>query len=411
MNIPMYTPLRDYQLNKDRYQSKINQVLDHGIYINGPEITELEQKLAKYVGVDHCITMANGTDALLVALMALGVKPGDQVITVAHTWISTAEVISVLGAVPLFVDIDPATFLMDLSEIDRVMEYYQNDDPQRPVGIIYVSLYGQMENPAKICQIAKKWDLWLIDDGAQAFGAEFKAEGDEDVEGGDGDEGGKGGDGDDGDEGEGKGEVIRCGMWGDVSCTSFFPSKPLGGYGDSGACFTKSKAMADKLKAIKSHGGLRRFEHQYVGLNARMDTLQAAILLVKLEEFVSDRGLARRREIANFYDRELSGISGLHIPKRTCKYDGHAWAQYSMLVDRVDIQRDAVVETLKSKGIHVAVFYPKGLHQQVAFGQVGITILPETEWVCDHVLNLPLFPELTQDELNWIVTVIKEIFA
>jgi UDP-2-acetamido-2-deoxy-ribo-hexuluronate aminotransferase len=323
--------------------------------------------------------------------MALGVKPGDQVITVAHTWISTAEVISVLGAVPLFVDIDPATFLMDLSEIDRVMEYYQTGpddgpDPKKPVGIIYVSLYGQMEDPAKICQIAKKWGLWLIDDGAQAFGAEFKAD-------------------------QVSGEVIRCGMWGDVSCTSFFPSKPLGGYGDSGACFTKSKAMADKLKAIKSHGGLRRFEHQYVGLNARMDTLQAAILLVKLEEFVSERGLVRRREIANFYDRELSGISGLHIPKRTCKYDGHAWAQYSMLMDRSDLQRDAVVETLKSKGIHVAVFYPKGLHQQVAFGQVGVTILPETEWVCDHVLNLPLFPELTEDELNWIVAVVKDIFA
>jgi UDP-2-acetamido-2-deoxy-ribo-hexuluronate aminotransferase len=388
MNIPMYTPLRDYQLNKERYQAKINQVLDHGIFINGPEITELEQKLAKYVGVDHCITMANGTDALLVALMALGVKPGDSVITVAHTWISTAEVISVLGAIPVFVDINPDTFLMDLNEIDRVMGYYSDDDEKkRPVGIIYVSLYGQMEDPVRICEMAKKWGLWVIDDGAQAFGAEFKS-----------------------DQEEGQ-TVIKCGSWGDVSCTSFFPSKPLGGYGDSGACFTKSKAMADKLKAIKSHGGLRRFEHQYVGLNARMDTLQAAILLVKLEEFESERGLARRREIANFYDRELSGVRGLIIPKRTCKHDGHAWAQYSLLVDRLDLQRDVIVETLKTKGIHVAVFYPKGLHQQVAFGQVGMTILPDTEWVCDHVLNLPLFPELTDEELNWIVQVVKEIFA
>lgn len=401
MNIPMYTPLRDYQANKERYQTKINQVLDHGIFINGPEIVELEQKLAKYVGVDHCITMANGTDALLVALMALGVKPGDSVITVAHTWISTAEVISVLGAVPVFVDINPDTFLMDLSEIDRIMGYYSVDPNyasttgiKKPSGIIYVSLYGQMEDPQHVTDMAKKWGLWVIDDGAQAFGAEFKSDVADSI--------------------TPKNSIIRCGAWGDVSCTSFFPSKPLGGYGDSGACFTTSKAMADKLKAIKSHGGLRRFEHQYVGLNARMDTLQAAILLVKFEEFVSSNGLQRRREIANFYDKELQNIQGLTIPKRTCTYDGHAWAQYSLLVEdnnKNNLTRDEIVDALKSKGIHVAIFYPKGLHQQHAFGQVGITLLPETEWVCDHVLNLPLFPELTQPELDWIVQVLKDIMA
>ena len=379
--IQMYTPLRDYAENRDKYQQAINTVLEHGLFINGPEISELEDKLASYSDVKHCVALSSGTDALLVALMALGVKPGDEVITVAHTWISTAEVISVLGAKPVFVDIHRDTFLMDLQEIDNLMETKVKNGEKMPVGMIYVSLYGQMQDPRDVMKIAKKWNMWCIDDGAQAFGAEFVAD---------------------------DGSVVRCGGWGDVSCTSFFPSKPLGGYGDSGACFTNDDELDLKLKAIRNHGGLKRFHHTLVGLNARMDTIQAAVLLVKFDVFCSEDGLEKRRQIADYYDRGLSNIDGLVIPKRI---EGvkHAWAQYTMLVTKNGVKRDDVVEALKERGINVAVFYPKGLHEQVAFDQIGQNYLPNTEWVCDHVLNLPLFPELTEEELSRIVKSVKEI--
>jgi len=372
--IPMFTPLRDYGEHREEYQENINRVLEHGRFINGPEIAELEGKLAEYVGVKHCVAVASGTDALLVGLMALGVKPGDEVITVAHTWISTAEVVAVLGAKPVFVDIDPETFLMDLDRVEELVT-------DRTVGIIYVSLYGQMENPTKICQLAERLGLWVMEDGAQSFGSYHQS---------------------------GNDKVMSC-SWGQVGCTSFFPSKPLGGYGDSGACFTDDDEMALKLKAIKNHGGLARFQHQYVGLNARMDTIQAAILLVKLKSFISG-GLARRREIADFYDRELSGVEGLTIPKRV-EGNAHAWAQYSLLLTKDGFDRDTVVSQMKEKGVAVAVFYPKGLHEQVAFGQVEEMVgkLPNTDYVCGHVLNLPLFPELEEEELNRVVAVVREI--
>lgn len=365
----MFTPLRDYHLHQDEYQQKINQVLNHGRFINGSEISELEHDLANYVKVKHCIAVSSGTDALMVALMALDVKPGDEVITVAHTWISTAEVIGVLGAKPVFVDIDPQTFLMDLSLVkEKVTDH--------TVGIIYVSLYGQMGCPEETCQLAKDLGLWLIEDGAQSFGCQDRN------------------------------GVISC-SWGDVGCTSFFPSKPLGCYGDSGACFTNSDQLAEKIRAIKSHGGLVRFEHQYLGLNARMDTIQAAILQVKLKYFI-EYGLERRREIANYYSRELSEINGLQVPK-VIEGMKPAWAQYSMIVSREDLNRDRLVKQLAEHDIHVSVFYPKGLHQQPCFGQVGKVQLPQTEYVCNRVLNLPLFPELTQDELERIVEVVKKI--
>lgn len=375
--IPMFTPLRDYQNHGDKYREKINQVLEHGRFINGPEINQLEKKLAKYVGVKHCVAVSSGTDALLVGLMALGVKPGDEVITVAHTWISTAEVISVLGAKPVFADIDRQTFLMDLNKVEELVT-------DRTVGIIYVSLYGQMENPNTICQLAERLGLWVMEDGAQSFGSYHQFE---------------------------DGTKMMSGSWGQLGCTSFFPSKPLGGFGDSGACFTNNDQMALKLRAIKNHGGLARFQHQYVGLNARMDTLQAAILLVKLENFVSG-GLTRRREIADYYDQKLSGIDGLMIPKRVSG-NSHAWAQYSLLLTKGGLDRDQVVDQMKEKGVAVAVFYPKGLHQQEAFGQVEEMVgkLPNTDYVCAQVLNLPLFPELEEKELERIVSVVREILS
>tara|TARA_R100001163_G_C5068434_1_gene208715 strand:+ start:13297 stop:14478 length:1182 start_codon:yes stop_codon:yes gene_type:complete len=390
-DVPMFTPLRDYNQNKEKYQTAINTVLEHGRFINGPEIGELEEKLANYIKVKHCIAVSSGTDALLVALMALNVKPGDSVITVAHTWISTAEVISVLGAKPIFVDINPDNFCLNMDLVQELMIKKREKGEKLPVGIIYVSLYGQSEDPEKICKIARDNNLWVIEDGAQSFGSVHTN--------------------------TKTGKKTPSCSWGDVGCTSFFPSKPLGGYGDSGACFTNNDEMASKLRAIKNHGGARRFCHTYVGLNARMDTIQAAVLLVKFGTFVEGGGLNARRKIANIYDEQLNEIKGLTLPHKVEGVE-HAWAQYSMLVSDELMQqkgytnRDAIVEKLKESGIQVSVFYPKGLHLQEAFKD-NMEIykdLGTTEYVCDHVLNLPLFPELTDQELNKIVNTIKSIF-
>jgi UDP-2-acetamido-2-deoxy-ribo-hexuluronate aminotransferase len=380
--IPMYTPTREYNNHKDEYDSAINDILTSGAFINGPQIQQLEKKLAEYVGSNYCITTANGTDSLLVALLALDVKPGDEVITVAHTWISSSEVISLIGAVPVFIDIDPETFIMDLNLIESHIT-------AKTVGILPVNLYGNMVDIDLISQIAKRNKLWIIEDAAQSFGSSLTL----------------------------NHKTYKSGYWSTIGCTSFFPSKPLGAFGDAGACFTNDKELALKLTAIKNHGGLARFNHQYIGLNARMDTIQAAVLLVKLKYF--DPAIKRRQEIADYYTNKLSNIKGIATPKYI---DGLecAWAQYSLLVTNNNInnnnsdnisRRDTIVQKMKDKGIQISIFYPKGLHEQACFAYLNTGELPKTDYVCSNILNIPLFPELTQSELEYITNTLIDVVS
>jgi len=370
ISVNMYSPLPDYTEHQIEYQESINNVLLHGKFINGPEVTELENKLATYVGVSNCISVASGTDALLVALMALGIGHGDEVITVAHTWISTAEVIAVIGAKPVFIDVNRDTFLMDLQQVKEKVNH-------KTKALIYVSLYGQSDYPEKISQLCQELDIYLIEDGAQSFGCESNG--------------------------------IKSCSWGDIGCTSFFPSKPMGAYGDAGACFTNNPELANKIRAIKNHGGLVRFQHNYIGLNARMDTIQAAILLIKFKYF--DQAISKRRKFAEYYSDKLKNIDGLVVP--TIINPGgtkHSWAQYTILITSEKISRDQVLEKLKENGVNASIFYPIGLQHQPCFQQFDPPELINTDWVCQHVISLPLYPELSIQEINHVIKCLKKLF-
>lgn len=372
MDINMYSPIPDYNNHKEEYQSAINKVLESGLFINGPEIAELEKQLSDRTKSKYSIAVSSGTDALLISLMALDVKVDDEIITVGHTWISTAEVISVIGAKPIFTDVD-FNYLMDLNKIEEKIT-------SKTKGIIYVSLYGQFNNHEKLMKIAKNHKLWVIEDAAQSFGCYVIDDN----------------------------NIINSCNWADISTTSFFPSKPLGAYGDAGACFTNNDLLADKMKAIRNHGGLKRFEHKYIGLNARMDTIQASILLVKLKYF--DKALERRREIAEMYNIAFGDMNEIIIPK-TDNNCYSAWAQYSLIIIDGKYTRDQIISKLKDKNINTSIFYPIGIHKQICFTErYGSTTLPITDWVCSHIINLPLYPELSNDEIKYIITSIKELY-
>ena len=370
MNFPiqMYDPKREYQEHKIEIQENINKVLDHGIFINGPEVKELETTLISYVGVKHAIAVSNGTDALTISLLALGIKPGDEVITVAHTWISTAETIALIGAVPKFVDINSDTFNMDPYCLEKAIT-------ENTKAIIVVSLYGLIADIDRINRIAEKNNIPVIEDGAQSFGAEYNGS--------------------------------KSGSLTTIGTTSFFPSKPLGCYGDGGAVFTNDDILAEKIRAIKSHGGIKRFEHKYIGINGRLDTLQAGILNVKITYF--NTTIEKRNTCANYYSLKLNNIENLDfiLPKipegRTS-----VWAQYSILAPSKFV-RDKIVATLKENNVNVAIFYPTPLHTQECFLNLDNFItcdLPITNYVCDRVFNLPCYAELLQEEQDFIIEII-----
>jgi UDP-2-acetamido-2-deoxy-ribo-hexuluronate aminotransferase len=340
----------------DNIQKRIQDVLLHGKYIMGPEIDELEEKLAQYAGVKHCITVGNGTDALLVAMMALGVKPGDEIITTPFTFIATAEMIQLLGAVPVFVDIDPKTYNIDTTLIEEVIT-------PRTKAIMPVNLYGQCAEYDHIHAIARKHKLAVIEDAAQSFGATYKGK--------------------------------RSCSLGDISCTSFYPPKPLGCYGEGGACFTNDTSLATKLQSIRNHGQTRRYHHPILGLNSRLDTIQAAILLSKLEIF--DQELAQRFRIADLYQHLLTGkvITPFIAPGNTCVF-----AQYTIQVSN----RTRVQKRLDEEGIPTVVHYPTPLHQQPVFAglKAGMS-LRKAEHASKHVMSLPFHPYLDEVTLTKIV--------
>lgn len=371
--IEMYDPKREYNIHKKEIDSAIQTVLNHGLFINGPEIKSLETELAEFTGAKHAITISNGTDALKVAMLALGIGPGDEVITVAHTWISSAESISIINAIPVFCDICPVTFNMDHTKLESLIT-------KNTKAIMPVSLYGQPANMDAINQIAAIYNIPVIEDGAQSFGALYKGK--------------------------------RSGNLSTIGTTSFFPSKPLGCYGDGGACFTNDDDIALKIRAIKNHGGTKRFHHKYIGLNARLDTLQGAIVQTKLQWF--DETIQKRNNCANYYTQHLRSSSssfltvhGFILPQ--IKEERlSVWAQYSILANNKQ-QRDDIVDYLKKHNINVAIFYPAPLHTQECFNYLNCKEgdLPVTENVCDQIFNLPCYDELTYEEQDVIINLIK----
>jgi UDP-2-acetamido-2-deoxy-ribo-hexuluronate aminotransferase len=354
-----------------QYQSEIDAriaaVLSHGKFIMGPEVHELEAKLASYVGVQHCITVASGTDSLEIALRALEIGPGDEVITVPFTWISSAEVILLVGAKPVFVDIEPECFNIDLNQIEAAIT-------SRTKAIIPVSLFGQMPDYSAINQIASKYGVTVIEDAAQSFGATQNGR-------------------------------RSCGAT-EIASTSFFPSKPLGCFGDGGALFTDNKALAEKMAAIRTHGGVVRHHHPYVGMNGRMDTIQAAVVLAKLPHFPWET--LRREEIGNRYTK-LIGQS-CRTPKVRVG-NSHVYAQYTIRHQN----RDLLSQALKDKGVPTAVYYPKCIHEQPVFARFGYHrgLFPQSESAADEVLSLPMHPflyETTQDQIaNILITACCEL--
>ncbi|EKY10431.1 putative pleiotropic regulatory protein DegT [Neisseria sp. oral taxon 020 str. F0370] len=339
---------------KPQIDANIQKVLSHGQYILGPEVAELEDKLKAYCGAKHCIGVANGTDALQIALMALGVGAGDEVITPGFTYIATAETIALLGAKPVYVDIVEQTYNLDPAKLEAAIT-------PRTKAIVPVSLYGQCADFDAVNTIAARHNLPVIEDAAQSFGASYKGR--------------------------------KSGSLTTVSCTSFFPSKPLGCYGDGGAVFTDDDNLAAVIRQIARHGQDRRYHHIRVGVNSRLDTLQAAILLPKLAILEEEIGL--RGQVAAVYAQELdkAGIAAPFIESHNIS----AYAQYTVRVKN----RDAVQTALKAAGIPTAVHYPIPLNKQPAV--VSDAVLPVGDLVAEEVLSLPMHPYMTEEQVRQVV--------
>ncbi|MBC70090.1 MULTISPECIES: DegT/DnrJ/EryC1/StrS family aminotransferase [Acinetobacter] len=330
---------------KDKIDAGIQNVLTHGQYILGPEVIELEEKLASYVGAKHCITCANGTDALQIAQMAFGIGPGDEVITPGFTYIATAETVALLGAKPVYVDVNPKTYNLDVEKLEAAIT-------PRTKAIIPVSLYGQCADFDAINMIAAKYSIPVIEDAAQSFGATYKGR-------------------------------KSCNL-STIACTSFFPSKPLGCYGDGGAIFTNDDEIAKVIRQIARHGQDKRYHHVRVGVNSRLDTIQAAILLPKLE--ILDDEIQTRQNLAEIYSKLLNEAGILTTPFIE-DHNQSAWAQYTIQVSN----RAEVQEKLKVQGIPTAVHYPIPLNKQPAVADTSV-ILPIGDLLAQRVLSLPMNP-------------------
>lgn len=341
---------------KDKIEAGIQNVLTHGQYILGPEVAELEEKLAAYVGAKYCITCANGTDALQIAQMAFGIGPGDEVITPGFTYIATAETVAILGATPVYVDVNPKTYNLDVEQLEAAIT-------PRTKAIIPVSLYGQCADFDAINAIAAKYNIPVIEDAAQSFGATYKGR-------------------------------KSCNLT-TVACTSFFPSKPLGCYGDGGAIFTNDDELAKVIRQIARHGQDRRYHHIRVGMNSRLDTLQAAILLPKLE--ILDEEMQARQRVAETYTK-LFNEAGLDTTPCIEAHNQSAWAQYTIQVE----SRNDVQAKLKEQGIPTAVHYPIPLNKQPAVANADVS-LPVGDTIAERVMSLPMHPYLTVEAQEKIV--------
>ncbi|MCG8571822.1 MAG: DegT/DnrJ/EryC1/StrS family aminotransferase [Spirochaetes bacterium] len=355
---------KQYNLYQEEIDAAIKKVIANTAFINGPEIKELETQLANYTGVQHALGCASGTDALLIPLIALDIQPGDEIIVPAFTFFATAEIIAHYRAKPVFVDVDPVTFNLDPNKIHKKIT-------SKTKGIIAVSLYGQCAEFDQINEIANQNGLWVIEDGAQSFGAEYKSR-------------------------------KSCSLT-KIATTSFFPAKPLGCYGDGGAIFTSDHHIAEKMRIILNHGQEARYKHKFIGINGRLDTMQAAILIVKLKHFTEE--LKLRNRVAENYTSKLKKIVNTPV---VLNHHHSTWAQYTIQVD----QRDQLAQYLRENEIPTAIHYPIPLYRQEAFGYLNEDSqeFPVSEELSQKVLSLPMHPFLAEQEITNICNVIKEFY-
>jgi UDP-2-acetamido-2-deoxy-ribo-hexuluronate aminotransferase len=356
---------------KPEVDAAVLAVMESSMFIGGKVVTEFADNLAKYHGSKHCIPCANGTDALQIAMMALGLQPGDEVITPSFTYIATVEVAALLNIKPIFVEVNPETFCIDPAAIEKAIT-------PKTKAIVPVHLYGHAADMEKIMAIAAKHGLAVIEDNAQAIGCDYTFS---------------------------DGTVKKTGSIGQIGCTSFYPSKNLGAFGDGGAMFTDDDELAAKLRMIASHGQSKRYYHDVVGCNSRLDTMQAAILNIKLAHL--DEYIAARRKAADFYDKAFAENKSITIPFR----DGnnkHVFHQYTIIVN--DIDRDGLNQFLTDNGVPNMIYYPVPAHRQKMFDAFGGRnyVLPVTDWLTERVISLPIHTELDEEQQNFIVSKVLE---
>jgi len=360
-----------YARIKSEIDDAMQHVIDSSAFIQGPEIAEFSKNLSNYLGGTNVITCANGTDALQIAMMALELKPGDEVILPVHTYVATAEVIALLGLTPVFVDVEEDSFNLDANQLEAKIT-------SKTKAIIPVHLYGQCSDMETILKVAKKYNLFVIEDAAQSLGATFTFE---------------------------NGLKKRAGTMGTIGTTSFFPSKNLGCFGDGGAIFTNDSQLAEKMKMISNHGQKIKYHHDIIGINSRLDTIQAAVLKVKLkylEEYEQ-----KRNAVAVFYDRNLNSIPGIQIPYRS-KNSTHVFHQYTVRTER----RDELKVHLERLGIPTMIYYPVPLHLQKAYvtPSHGVGSFPITEKLSKEVISLPIHTEMKTEDLDLICKTIRNFY-
>lgn len=370
-NVPMVDLAGQYQKIKPEVDSAIAEILTNTSFINGPAVKQFTSNLENYLGVKHVIPCANGTDALQVAMMALNLQPGDEVITTSFTFIATAEVIALLKLTPVLVDVDPDTFNIDPAAIEKAIT-------PKTRAIVPVHLFGQVADMDRIMEIAHKHQLYVIEDNAQAIGAEYTSK---------------------------DGSVKKAGTIGHIGCTSFFPSKNLGCYGDGGAIFTNDDQLAEQLRVVVNHGMKVRYYHDYVGVNSRLDSIQAAILDIKLKRL--DEYTKARQYAAEYYNSAFAVSDKLKTPV-TAAFSTHVFHQYTLVTHCVN--RQQLMDHLQSKGIASAIYYPVPLHLQKAYldprYQKGD--FPVTEHLCKTVISLPMHTEFDDETLNYVASSVLE---
>lgn len=369
--IQMVDTKTQYLKIKEEVDKAVLDVMESSAFIGGPAVKSFADNLAKYLNVKHVVPCANGTDALQIALMSLGLKPGDEVITPSFTFIATTEVIALLKLTPVFVDVDKDTFCIDPVEIEKAIT-------PNTKAIVPVHLYGQCANMDAIMQIAKKHNLFVVEDNAQAIGSDFTFS---------------------------DGRVKKAGTIGNIGCTSFYPSKNLGAFGDGGAIFTDDDQLAEKLQMVANHGMKVRYYHDLVGCNSRLDAIQAAILNVKLKHL--DEYAVARQNAAAFYNKAFSGCNKISVPVNTAN-STHVYHQYTIVLH--DVDRDALIQFLSGKGIPAMIYYPLPAHKQKMFLEFNVEALelPITSWLNDRVLSLPIHTELDEEQLEYITSHILE---
>lgn len=371
--IPMVDLKGQYKKIRKQINAEFASVLENATFINGPVVGEFQRDFERYLGVKHVIPCANGTDSLQIAMMALGLKPGDEVIVPTFTYVATAEVIALLGLTPVMTDVDINTYNITPKIIEKAIT-------PRTKAIVPVHLFGQSCDMEGIMAIAKKHNLYVIEDNAQAIGADYKFS---------------------------DGRIAKTGTIGHIGSTSFFPSKNLGCYGDGGAIMTNDDQLAAKMRMIANHGQPARYLHDVVGVNSRLDSLQAAVLKVKLPHL--DKYAKARQRVAAGYDKAFRNIEGLQIPKRS-RNSSHVFHQYTLRVK--DRRREALQKYLESKGVSCMIYYPIPLYKQKAFEAYwNGKELPATEILCNEVLSLPVHTEMSKETLNFITKQVQDFFA